>query len=102
MDEMMPNQAALKEKAEGSRENVNLGDAAGKPDHSNGAENPMERGSGQPSQPEKSPQGGGKDERRHGERDQAGGITNRPLPEERQEEEQLPPRGKTKHGEHAG
>ncbi len=76
MDEMMPNQAAWKEKAEGSRENVNLGDEAGKPDRANGAENPMERGSGQVSQPEKPP--GGKGEGREGKRDEAGGITNRP------------------------
>jgi hypothetical protein len=99
MDEMMPNQAANKEKAEGSRENVNLGDHGGKLDHSNGAENPMERGSGQVSQPNKS-QGSAKD--RKGRQDEAGGITNRPLSEEQREEEQLPPRGETKHGGHAG
>ncbi len=80
MEEMRPNQASDKVKAEGSRENVNLGTDAG---------NPMERGSGQPSRPER-PQP------RRNDRDDAGGITNRPLSEEQQEEAQLPPRGEAK------
>jgi hypothetical protein len=92
---MRPNQASNKEKAEGSRENVNLGEQAGKLDRANGAENPMERGSGQRSEPAK-PQGAPK--RDEGNQTDAGGITNRPLSEEHREEEQLPPRGGTKHG----
>jgi hypothetical protein len=54
-----PNDAAAKEPAEGSRENVNTGNSTG------------------------------------------GGITNRPLEEEQQEQEQLPPRGTSKEGGHA-
>ncbi len=83
-----PNIQSNMEPAEGSRENVNVGTGAG---------NPMERGSGQPSAPEKpvnqphSPEQPG----------QAGGITNRPLSEERENQEELPPRGQAKGGAHA-
>ncbi len=87
-----PNIQSNMEPAEGSRENVNLGTGAG---------NPMERGSGQPSQPEKpmnqpkqpSPE-------RKEQPDRAGGITNRPLNEERENQEELPPRGEAKGGGH--
>ncbi len=81
VDEMTPNQASQKEKAEGSRENVNLG---------TGADNPAERGSGQES-----------DQPATKHRDDAGGISNRPLSEEEQRDAQLPPRGKAKKGGHA-
>ena len=60
---MSPNQASDKEKAEGSRENVNAG---------TGADNPMERGSGQESHPA------------------------RPLSEEEERDKQVPPRGHSK------
>jgi len=53
----MPNQAANKEKAEGSRENTNIADS--------------------------------------------GGITNRPLAEEEDNNERVPPRGEAKDGSHA-
>ncbi len=78
MDEMRPNQASNKEKAEGSRENVNLG---------TGADSPMERGSGQVSQPDKGVRGDHED---------AGGISNRPLSEEETLDRELPPRGQAK------
>ncbi len=80
-EEMVPNEASQKEKAEGSRENVNLGTDAG---------NPMERGSGQESHPEQplSSDTGG--------RDDAGGISNRPLSEEERLDHELPPRGQAK------
>ncbi len=78
MDEMRPNQASNKEKAEGSRENVNVG---------TGADNPMERGSGQVSQPERPVKEDVHD---------AGGISNRPLSEEEQRDRELPPRGQAK------
>jgi hypothetical protein len=54
-DQTMPNQAANKEPAEGSRENTNA----------------------------------------------AGGITNRPLPEEQENQNRVPPRGENKEGGHA-
>jgi hypothetical protein len=57
-DSTMPNRAANKEPAEGSRENV-------------------------------------------GASEDAGGITNRPLKEEEDEQEQVPPRGQNKEGGHA-
>ncbi len=77
VDEMTPNQASHKEKAEGSRENVNRGTDAG---------NPMERGGGQESnQPAPT-----------GHRDDAGGISNRPLSEEERLDRELPPRGQAK------
>ncbi len=78
VDEMRPNQASNKEKAEGSRENVNLGTDAG---------NPMERGSGQASHPERPVEG---------DEDNAGGITNRPLSEEERSQRAIPPRGDAK------
>ncbi len=78
VDEMRPNQASNKEKAEGSRENVNLGTDAG---------NPMERGSGQVSHPERPAEG---------DPDNAGGITNRPLSEEERSQHAVPPRGDVK------
>ncbi len=78
VDEMRPNQAANKEKAEGSRENVNLGTDAG---------NPMERGSGQVSQPERPIEP---------DEDTAGGITNRPLSEEERSQNAVPSRGHEK------
>jgi len=63
-----PNDASMKEHAEGSRENVNVSGGA---DDSKG-------GSGN-----------------------AGGITNRPLEQEENEQSQLPPRGTAKEGGHA-
>jgi hypothetical protein len=82
VDEMGPNQASDKEKAEGSRENVNIG---------TGADNPMERGSGQNSRP---------NEPAKQDQDDAGGISNRPLSEEERLDQQLPPRGQAKKGAH--
>jgi hypothetical protein len=71
-----------------TREEVNIGNAT---------DSPMERGPGQVSDPGKpldqpgGAEGSGKD-------DQAGGITNRPLDEEQENQERLPPRGKEKGG----
>jgi hypothetical protein len=59
-----PNDASMKEPAEGSRENVNTGGST------------PGTGSG-------------------------GGITNRPLEQEQQEQRDLPPRGTSKDGSHA-
>lgn len=56
-DQTMPNQAANKEKAEGSRDNVNV--------------------------------------------DEGGGITNRPLEEEQENQNRVPPRGDAKGDSHA-
>ncbi len=84
-----PNIQSNMEPAEGSRENVNVGTGAG---------NPMERGAGQPSRPEKPVAG---KTASGGRQDQAGGITNRPLSEERGNQEELPPRGQSKQGGHA-
>ncbi len=78
MEEMLPNQASDKEKAEGARENVNLGTDAG---------NPMERGGGQESEP---------DRPIHTDADDAGGISNRPLSEEERLDRELPPRGQAR------
>jgi hypothetical protein len=58
-DENIPNQAANRKPAEGSREDVGAS------------------------------------------RDEAGGITNRPLAEEQDNQERLPPRGESKEGGHA-
>ncbi len=85
-DEMVPNEASQKEKAEGSRENVNLGTDAG---------NPMERGSGQESHPERPLSSDA------GDRGDAGGISNRPLSEEERLDHELPPRGQAKGKSHA-
>jgi hypothetical protein len=40
-------------------------------------------------------------EKAEGSRDSGGGITNRPLDEEQQNQERVPPRGETKDGSHA-
>ncbi len=92
MEEMGPNEAAQKEKAEGSRENVNLDTDANR---ETDADNPMERGSGQESHPERPLRSTG------GAHDDAGGISNRPLSEEERLEHELPPRGQAKGGSHA-
>jgi hypothetical protein len=63
-----PNDASMKEQAEGSRENVNVSSGPG--EGQRGSEN-------------------------------AGGITNRPLEQEQQEQSELPPRGTAKEGGHA-
>jgi len=63
-----PNDASMKEPAEGSRENVNVP--------------------------------GGADQSARGNAN-AGGITNRPLEQEEQEQAELPPRGTAKEGGHA-
>jgi len=80
-----------KEKADGAREDVNLGSAT---------TSRMERGAGQPSQPDKplpkpteKPGRAGGQTGRQPVGDEAGGITNGPPPEERHEEDELPPRG---------
>ena len=62
-----PNDASMKEPAEGSRENVNV---SGGTDDGEGSDN-------------------------------AGGITNRPLEQEKREQAELPPRGTAKEGGHA-
>ena len=62
-DMSIPNDPSSKEKAEGSRDNVNI-------------------------------------ERPAGERGESG-ITNRPIEEEQREQQNLPPRGRSKDGSHA-
>ncbi len=86
MEETEPNEASQKEKAEGSRENVNLGTDAG---------NPRERGSGQESHPDRPLPS------KSGDREDAGGISNRPLSEEERLDHELPPRGQAKGKSHA-
>ena len=87
MDTRTDNPQSKMEKAEGSRENVNVGQPD--PAESGGdAGAPMERGPGQVSHPEKPIH--------PTNRDNAGGITNRPLSEEEQNQQQLPPRGQSK------
>jgi hypothetical protein len=84
-DEKTPNPASEKEQAEGSRENVNVPLSP-----ENDAVNPMERGHGQVSDPDKPV-----DE--EADTDQsAGGITNRPLEEEIAEQGELPRRGRAR------
>lgn len=76
-----------KEPAEGSREDLNVPAAAD-----------MERGAGQLSEPDK-PAVPGADNPRHdkgGSAQPGSGITNRPLSDERQNQGDLPGRGKTK------
>jgi hypothetical protein len=96
---MMADDKSDMEKAEGSRENVNLpeqdvnwGSATGSDDDSR-----MERGSGQVSRPEKPIEGGRQEQAGHGGSAQKGaGITNRPLDEEKQNQDELPPRGESR------
>jgi hypothetical protein len=68
VDEDRPNQASNKEKAEGSRENVNVNPESELPESSFG--------------------------------ESGGGITNRPLEEEEQNQDRVPPRGERKDGAH--
>lgn len=100
MDTKTDNKESRMEPAEGSRENVNLGEPD--PALSGGdAGAPMERGSGQVSQPERPlehPGGHGQQgERPRGypssDSDNAGGITNRPLSEEEENQRAMPTRG---------
>lgn len=80
MDTRTDNPQSQKEKAEGSRENVNLGQQPEPPESE-----PMERGAGQVSHPGKPIH--------PADRDNAGGIANRPLTEEERGQRELPPRG---------
>lgn len=100
MDTRTDNQESEMEKAEGSRENVNLPQTESvNSGGDTGA--PMERGAGQESHPDRPiPEGGGggKGKERPGSRpspdkSDAGGISNRPL---EQEEENQSPRGRNK------
>jgi len=86
-DEKIPSQASQKEEAEGSRETVE--ETPADVDEGLGARNPMERGSGQKSRPERPlpDPGAGQHE---------AGITNRPLPEEDENQARVPPRGERK------
>jgi hypothetical protein len=87
MDTRTDNPQSKMEKAEGSRENVNLGQP--NPAESGGdADAPMERGAGQVSRPERPIH--------PTDRDNADGITNRPLSEEEQNQRELPPREERK------
>jgi len=100
-DKSNPHDKSSSEKAEGSRENVNVDPH----DVNEGsATERMERGSGQVSHPDKplaSPGGGGAGGSAAGPSKSAqrsAGITNRPVEEEQQNQEELPPRGKAKPG----
>jgi hypothetical protein len=114
MDTRTDNRESQMEKAEGSRENVNV-DAPKTSESGGDANSPMERGAGQESQPEKPlPDPGGHEQGEHGgqgerggqgslprgypehDRDNAGGITNRPLNEEEENQRALPKRGSAK------
>lgn len=103
MDTRTDNKESQMEKAEGSRENVNLPETESV--NSGGdAGAPMERGAGQDSHPERpltNPGGTGtQGERPRGnpssDSSEAGGITNRPLEEEEQNQRAIPPRGQNK------
>lgn len=103
MDTRTDNKESQMEPAEGSRENVNLGQPD--PALSGGdAGAPMERGAGQVSHPERPLENpGGRAEagtlpRGYPEEDadDAGGITNRPLSEEKQNQRELPTRGRAR------
>lgn len=76
-----------KEPAEGSRENLNVPAAAD-----------MEQGAGQLSEPHKPAVPGAHDPRhdKGGSAQPGAGITNRPIEEERRNQEEVPGRGKTK------
>jgi hypothetical protein len=52
--------------------------------------------------PETPPVGAGPDERQRGDSGEAGGITNRPLNEETENQDAVPERGESKPGAHAG
>ncbi len=87
MDTRTDNPQSKMEKAEGSRENVNLGQP--NPAESGGdAGAPMERGAGQVSHPDRPVH--------PTDPDNAGGISNRPLSEEERKQGELPPRGERK------
>jgi len=101
-----PAERSQKEKAEGSRENVNVNASV---NEGSATTSRMERGSGQVSQPGKplpettsKPGGAGGPGGQSGQhpdtkgQTDAGGITNRPLHQEEQEQGGLPPRGTTK------
>ncbi len=89
MDTRTDDEQSKMEKAEGSRENVNLGQP--NPAESGGdAEAPMERGPGRVSHPDKPVH--------PTDRDNAGGITNRPLSEEEQNQRDLPKHGPGNNG----
>ena len=92
-DKYNPHDKSSTEPAEGSRENVNIDPSELNVDPHDvnegmATDNPMERGSGQVSKPEKPlpDKEGGK----------GGGITNRPLEDEEQNQAELPPRGQAK------
>jgi len=90
MDTRTDNPQSQMEQAEGSTENVNLDQPD--PGLSGGNVDPrMERGAGQVSQPDKPIHPTG--------RDDAGGITNRPLTDEDENQRRLPQRG---HGKTEG
>jgi|WetSurMetagenome_2_1015567.scaffolds.fasta_scaffold132568_3 hypothetical protein len=94
MDTRTDNAQSKLEQAEGSTENVNPEAKNRNVSTPNPAElgrdipHPMEHGPGQESHPEKpAPTRGGRD---------AGGISNRPLQEERENQQELPQRGEEK------
>lgn len=101
MDTRTDNKESQMEPAEGSRENVNM---PVDPSSGGSAGAPMERGEGQVSQPEKPlPGPGGRQEPGDlpkdypsADRDDAGGVTNRPLSEEKRNQRAVPDRGQTK------
>ena len=106
-DKYNPQDKSSTEKAEGSRENVNVEmpdvDSASLNDDRE-TDNPvekMEKGAGQVSKPEKplpSTGGGGAGgaQANRGPAQDSAGITNRPLEQEQQGQERPPPRGKAK------
>jgi hypothetical protein len=101
-DKYNPRDKSSKEKAEGSRENVNRDpedfDVDPKDVNAGSAtDSPMERGSGQLSQPHRplpSKGGEGAAGSAGGSTQRSAGITNRPVEEEQQSQEDLTPRGK--------
>lgn len=106
MDTRTDNKQSQMEQAEGSTENVNLGQPDPALDGVN-AGAPMERGGGQESHPERPLEHpGGRGDQGELPRDSpsedsdnAGGITNRPLDEEEQNQRAIPTRGQGKKNE---
>ena len=103
MDTRTDNKQSEMEQAEGSTKNVNLGQPDPALDGAN-AGAPMERGPGQeshPEQPLEKPGGRGQEgELPRGypssDSDNAGGISNRPLDKEEQNQRAIPTRGRAK------
>jgi hypothetical protein len=93
-DEYDPHDKSSMEKAEGSRENLNVDSSdadSADVNHGSATDNPMERGAGQVSRPEKPlPSTGARRGRRFegqpGSGQGSAGITSRPLDEEEQDQ----------------